>query len=224
VRRLKRWPQTGQTGVFGRLSSGPLLPEVGVPDRTFTAEFAPHMAARLIRGLDALLQARRQTHLAVGHWSGKRLVTAVGLRNRFYAAVVHAFLDTSSSPNLPPHSCICARALRAPQNALAKSVATEHNDPATIKHAAISSITVKRILFRFTAVMVGIGATALIAELALQLVAPVRLPSSGWERGYFCRYDPDLGWAPPGKRHSQASEKKPHGRGQPKSVWVARSG
>ena len=59
------------------------------------------MAERLVRGLDALVQACRQTCLPVGHRSGERLVTAVGLRNRFHAAVVHAALLPLPRKNYP---------------------------------------------------------------------------------------------------------------------------
>src|SRR5947208_14477228 len=48
------------------------------------------MAERLTGSLNALVQSRRQTRLPVGHRPGERLVTAVGLRNRFHAAVAHA--------------------------------------------------------------------------------------------------------------------------------------
>src|SRR5512136_1843011 len=48
------------------------------------------MAQTLVRSSNALVQARRQTLLPVGHRTGKRLETAVGLRNRFNTAVAHA--------------------------------------------------------------------------------------------------------------------------------------
>jgi hypothetical protein len=66
----------GKPAAFDRPSFEPLPPEAGVP-------------------------IRRQTRLPASHRPGKRLVTAVGLRNRFHAAVVHAFFNTVST-KFPP--------------------------------------------------------------------------------------------------------------------------
>ncbi|MGD0745056.1 MAG: hypothetical protein ABSA45_07860, partial [Verrucomicrobiota bacterium] len=41
--------------------------------------------------------------------TGERLESAVGLRNRFQAAVAHAFSYTNPLPQLPPQKLRCAR-------------------------------------------------------------------------------------------------------------------
>src|SRR5246127_808068 len=68
-----------------------------------------HISQGPLRGPNALIQPRRQTRLPFNHGLGKRLVTAVGLRNRFQTAVVHPLVYTTASLNLPPQILICAR-------------------------------------------------------------------------------------------------------------------
>jgi hypothetical protein len=53
----------------------------------------------------------------------------------------------------------------------------------------------KAVLFRFAAVLTSLGIVALLGEVALRLFAP-RLGIATDEKGLFCRFDHDLGWAP----------------------------
>src|SRR6267142_1380212 len=59
------------------------------------------IAHRLVTGLDAAPQASRQTCHPSGYRGGKRLETAVGVRNRFQAAVAHASLYHSACQITP---------------------------------------------------------------------------------------------------------------------------
>ncbi len=54
----------------------------------------------------------------------------------------------------------------------------------------------KKVFFRMGAITIGIGIAMLIGEIGLRLLQPARLFSSGRERDFFCRFDPELGWAP----------------------------
>src|SRR5438552_7911378 len=54
----------------------------------------------------------------------------------------------------------------------------------------------KAVLFRFSAVVVGVFIAGLVCEVALRLIMPSRLASARDEHGFFCRFDRQLGWAP----------------------------
>jgi hypothetical protein len=54
----------------------------------------------------------------------------------------------------------------------------------------------KKVFFRIGAITIGIGIAMLMGEIGLRLLQPARLSSSGRERDFFCRFDPELGWAP----------------------------
>jgi lysophospholipase L1-like esterase len=56
--------------------------------------------------------------------------------------------------------------------------------------------TLKKVFFRIGAITIGIGIAMLMGEIGLRLLQPARLSSSGRERDFFCRFDPELGWAP----------------------------
>lgn len=56
--------------------------------------------------------------------------------------------------------------------------------------------TLKTILFRLAAVLLSVLFAALLAEPALRLLMPSRLSRSSRDRGFFCRFDRQLGWAP----------------------------
>jgi hypothetical protein len=66
------------------------------------------MTQILVTGLNAPVQTHRQTRLPVNHWSGKRLETAVGVRNRVQALLAHAPAYTTPLPKLPPQILRCA--------------------------------------------------------------------------------------------------------------------
>jgi len=65
------------------------------------------------------------------------------------------------------------------------------NQPLSGKRAKL-----KKVFFRMGAITIGIGIAMLIGEIGLRLLQPARLFSSGRERDFFCRFDPELGWAP----------------------------
>ena len=65
------------------------------------------------------------------------------------------------------------------------------NQPLPDKHAKL-----KKVFFSLGALTIGIGIAILIGEIGLRLLQPARLSSSGRERYFFCRFDPELGWAP----------------------------
>jgi hypothetical protein len=54
----------------------------------------------------------------------------------------------------------------------------------------------KAVLFRFAAIAFGLLIAALMGEVALRLMMPSHLASARGERGFFCRFDQQLGWAP----------------------------
>lgn len=65
------------------------------------------------------------------------------------------------------------------------------NQPLSGKRAKL-----KKVFFRIGAITIGIGIAMLMGEIGLRLLQPARLSSSGRERDFFCRFDPELGWAP----------------------------
>ena len=65
------------------------------------------------------------------------------------------------------------------------------NQPLSGKRA-----TLKKVFFRLGAITIGLGIAMLMGEIGLRLLQPARLSSSGRERDFFCRFDPELGWAP----------------------------
>ena len=54
----------------------------------------------------------------------------------------------------------------------------------------------KKVFFSLGAITIGIGIAILMGEIGLRLLQPARLSCSGRERDFFCRFDPELGWAP----------------------------
>src|SRR5262249_59981490 len=65
------------------------------------------------------------------------------------------------------------------------------NQPLSDKHAKL-----KKVFFSLGAITIGIGIAMPMGEIGLRLLQPARLSSSVRERDYFCRFDPELGWAP----------------------------
>ena len=65
------------------------------------------------------------------------------------------------------------------------------NQPPSVKRAKL-----KKVFFSVGAITIGIGIAILMGEIGLRLLQPARLSSSGRERDFFCRFDPELGWAP----------------------------
>src|SRR5208337_1092554 len=86
------------------------LQSLGLPKN-----FGFQMAQGLVTGPHAPRQASRQTRRPVCHRAAKRLETAAGMRNRQFAAVIHASAYTTPQPNLPPQKLRCApRAFASP--------------------------------------------------------------------------------------------------------------
>jgi len=62
--------------------------------------------------------------------------------------------------------------------------------------SALKKQTAKDAVFKLVAVAFGVVLAALVGEVVMRLVMPSRLASAGNERDFFCRFDPELGWAP----------------------------
>lgn len=65
------------------------------------------------------------------------------------------------------------------------------NQPLSGKRAKL-----KKVFFSIGAITIGIGIAMLMGEIGLRLLQPARLSSSVRDREFFCRFDPELGWAP----------------------------
>ena len=65
------------------------------------------------------------------------------------------------------------------------------NQPLSGKRAKL-----KKVFFGIGAITIGIGIAILMGEIGLRLLQSARPSSSGRERDFFCRFDPELGWAP----------------------------
>ena len=57
-------------------------------------------------------------------------------------------------------------------------------------------IILKAVLFRLTAVVLGLLVAAVVGEVAIRFTMPSRLSRSDQEHTFFCRFDRQLGWAP----------------------------
>src|SRR5216117_4084221 len=100
---------------FIRLLLGSLLQKFALQTLRLSQNLLFQISHGLVTGLNAARQASRQTRRPI---CGKRLETAVGLRNRVQAAVAHALSYTTLRKKLPPQKLSCAHLAVAPKCAI----------------------------------------------------------------------------------------------------------